>query len=118
MRLQVDPIYIVSGARTAIGTFGGSLKNFAPAELGALVIAEAARRGGVALDQVQHVVLGQVIQTIPKDAYLARVAAVNAGIPVEAGALTLNRLCGSGLQAIISAAQMIALGDCDVAVGG
>ena len=114
----MEPIYIVSGARTAIGTFGGSLKDFAPAELGALVIAEAAQRGGVALDQVQHVVLGQVIQTVPKDAYLARVAAVKAGVPVEAGALTLNRLCGSGLQAIISAAQMIALGDCDVAVGG
>lgn len=114
----MNEVYIVSGVRTAIGDFGGSLKDHSPAELGAKVIAEAIARAGVATQDVAHVVMGQVIPTVPKDAYLARVAAVNAGIPVEAPALTLNRLCGSGLQAIISAAQMIKLGECEVAVAG
>ena len=114
----MEPVYIVSGTRTAIGSFGGSLKDHRPAQLGGLVIGEALRRGGIAPDQVQHVVMGQVIQTMPKDAYVARVAAVEAGIPVEAPALTLNRLCGSGLQAVISAAQMVALEECDIAVAG
>jgi acetyl-CoA C-acetyltransferase len=77
----MDTIYIVSGVRTAIGDFGGSLKDFAPADLGTLVIAEAINRASVALGDVQHVVMGQVIQTAPKDAYLARVAALNAGVP-------------------------------------
>ncbi len=114
----MDPVYIVSAARTAIGSFGGSLKDLPPADLGARVIAESLRRADLAPFEVQHVVMGQVIQTVPKDAYLARVAAVNAGIPVDAPALTLNRLCGSGLQAVISAGQMIALGECDIAVAG
>ena len=114
----MDQIYIVSGARTAIGDFGGSLKDVPAARLGAIVIREALRRAGVAPDTVGHVVLGNVIPSEPKNAYLARVAAIDAGIPVEAPALTLNRLCGSGLQAIISAAQMIALGECDIAVAG
>ena len=115
---NMDPIYIVAGVRTAVGDFGGSLKDQPPATLGAKVIAEAIRRAGIGAADVEHVVMGQVIQTIPKDAYLARVAAVEAGIPVETPALTLNRLCGSGLQAIISAAQMLALGECGVAVAG
>lgn len=114
----MDPIYAVAGVRTAIGDFGGSLKDVAPAELGAQVIAEAIRRAGLAPEAVQHVVMGQVIPTKPADAYLARVAAVQAGIPVAAPALTLNRLCGSGLQAIVSAAQMIALGEADITVAG
>lgn len=114
----MEPVYIVSGVRTAIGSFGGSLKDHAPAQLGGLVIAEALRRGGILPEEVQHVVLGQVIQTVPKDAYLARVAGIAAGIPVDAPALTLNRLCGSGLQAVISAAQMVALEECDIAVAG
>jgi acetyl-CoA C-acetyltransferase len=114
----VDAIYIVSGVRTAIGDFGGSLKEFPPAVLGALVITEAINRARIAPGDVQHVVMGQVIQTMPKDAYIARVAALNAGIPVTAPAFTVNRLCGSGLQAIISAAQMIALGEVDIAVAG
>jgi acetyl-CoA C-acetyltransferase len=114
----MEPIYIVSGVRTAIGDFGGSLKNHSPADLGAQVIREAVKRAGVSADAVEHVVLGQVIQTVPKDAYLARVAAINAGVPASSPALTLNRLCGSGVQAVISAAQMIALGECDIAVGG
>ncbi|WP_176599059.1 MULTISPECIES: beta-ketothiolase BktB [Sphingobium] len=114
----MEPIYILSGVRTAIGDFGGSLKDIPPARLGTLVIAEAVRRAGLAPDAVQHVVMGNVILSEPKDAYLARVAAVEAGVPVEAPALTLNRLCGSGVQAIISAAQMIALGECGIAVAG
>jgi acetyl-CoA C-acetyltransferase len=113
-----EPVYILSGVRTAIGDFGGSLKDLPPAELGSMVIAEAIRRAGIEPADVQHVELGQVIPSEPKDAYVARVAAVKAGIPVEAPALTVNRLCGSGAQAIISAAQMIALGECDVAIGG
>lgn len=114
----MEPVYIVSGVRTAIGDFGGSLKDHSPADLGAKVIAEAVSRAGLVPADIEHVVLGQVIQTLPKDAYLARVAAINAGIPIEAPALTLNRLCGSGVQAVISAAQMIALGECDIAVAG
>ncbi|CAH0350955.1 beta-ketothiolase BktB [Sphingobium sp. CECT 9361] len=114
----MEAVYIVSGVRTAIGDFGGSLKDHTPADLGAKVIAEAITRAGIAASDVQHVVMGQVIQTVPNDAYLARVAAVNAGVPIEAPALTLNRLCGSSVQAIISAAQMLTLGECDVAVAG
>ncbi|MHA6768929.1 beta-ketothiolase BktB [Sphingobium ummariense] len=114
----MEPIYIMSGVRTAIGDFGGSLKDIPPARLGALVIADAVRRANLEPHAVQHVVMGNVIPSEPKDAYLARVAAVNAGVPIEAPALTLNRLCGSGVQAIISAAQMIALGECDIAVAG
>ncbi|HEY9580108.1 MAG TPA: beta-ketothiolase BktB [Rhizorhapis sp.] len=116
--MTTEPIYILSGVRTAIGDFGGGLKDFAPAALGKLVIEEAVKRAGVTPSDVGHVVMGQVIQSDPKDAYLARVAAVDAGLPIEAPALTLNRLCGSGMQAIISAAQMITLGECDIAVAG
>jgi acetyl-CoA C-acetyltransferase len=114
----MEPVYIVSGVRTAIGDFGGSLKDFPPADLGAKVIAEAVNRAGLTPADIQQVVMGQVIQTVPKDAYLSRVAAINAGIPVEAPALTLNRLCGSGVQAIVSAAQALTLGEADVAVAG
>ncbi len=114
----MNAVYIVSGTRTAIGDFGGSLKDFAPAQLGSLVIAEAVRRSGLSSTDIQHVVMGNVIPSTPKDAYLARVAAINAGLPIEAPALTLNRLCGSGIQAIISSAQMIMLGECEIAVAG
>ncbi len=114
----MEPVYIVSGVRTAIGDFGGSLKDYPPADLGAKVIAEAISRAGLEPADVQHVVMGQVIPTVPQDAYLSRVAAIKAGVPVEAPALTLNRLCGSGVQAIISAAQMLTLGEADVAVAG
>lgn len=111
-------IYIVSGARTAIGTFGGSLSSLRPAETGAIVIKEAIARAGIAPDKVQNVVIGTVVPTQPKDAYVSRVAAVNAGIPIETPAMNVNRLCGSGLQAIVSAAQGIALGEQDIAIGG
>ncbi|CAN5159266.1 acetyl-CoA C-acyltransferase family protein [soil metagenome] len=114
----MEDIYIVSGARTAIGAFGGSLAPLRPAELGTIVIKEAIARAGIDADKVQNVVIGTVVPTQPKDAYVSRVAAVNAGIPIEAPAMNVNRLCGSGLQAIVSAAQAVALGEHDVAVAG
>jgi acetyl-CoA C-acetyltransferase len=111
-------VYIVSGVRTAIGDFGGSLKDMPPTELGAKVAREALSRASVSGDEVQHVVFGNVVHTEAKDMYLSRVAAMNAGITKDAPALTLNRLCGSGLQAIVSAAQAVTLGDADIAVAG
>jgi len=111
-------VVIASGVRTAIGTFGGALAAHPPSQLGALCVAEALRRADLPGERVQHVVFGNVIATEPRDAYLARVAGVEGGAPKDAPALTLNRLCGSGVQAIISAAQMIMLGDVDVAVAG
>lgn len=111
-------IYIVSGARTAIGSFCGGLASLRPAETGAIVIKEAIARAGITADKVQNVVIGTVVPTQPKDAYVSRVAAVNAGVPIEAPAMNVNRLCGSGLQAIVSAAQGIALGEQDIAIGG
>ena len=111
-------VVVLSGVRTAIGDFGGSLKDKPPTELGAAVAREAVKRAGIQPGDVEHVVFGNVIHTDVHDMYLARVAAVNAGIPVETPALTLNRLCGSGLQAIVSAAQTIYMGDTRVAVGG
>lgn len=116
--LVMDPIYIVSGVRTAIGDFGGSLKDHEPSELGALTIVEAIRRADLQPADIEHVVMGQVIQTRPQDAYLSRVAALKAGIPERTPALTLNRLCGSGVEAIVSAARAIALGELDIAVAG
>jgi acetyl-CoA C-acetyltransferase len=110
-------IFIVAGARTAIGTFGGSLAGFRPAELGAIVIREAIGRAGLHGSDVEAVVLGTVVPTQPKDMYASRVAAVTAGVPIEAPAMNVNRLCGSGLQAIVSAAQGIALGEQAIAIG-
>jgi len=110
-------VVVLSGVRTAIGDYGGSLKDLAPTELAARVIREAVSRAKVAPEDVGHLVLGNVIHTEPKDMYISRVASINAGLPRETPALTLNRLCGSGLQAIVSAAQIIKLGDADVAVG-
>jgi len=111
-------VVIASGVRTAIGTFGGALSGHSPTQLGALCVAEALRRADLPGERVEHVVFGNVIVTEPKDAYLARVAGIEGGAPKDAPALTLNRLCGSGVQAIVSAAQMIMLGDIDVAVAG
>ena len=110
--------YIVSAVRTAIGDFGGSLKDFEPAQLGALTIAEAVRRAAIQPDDVEHVIMGQVIQSRPQDAYLARVAALRAGVPERTPALTLNRLCGSGVEAIIVAARAIAQGEINIAAAG
>ncbi|MEY3906033.1 MAG: hypothetical protein RIR59_856 [Pseudomonadota bacterium] len=110
-------IFIVSGARTAIGTFGGSLAGFRPAELGAIVMRAAIERAGLSGADVEAVVLGTVVPTQPKDMYASRVAAVTAGVPIGAPAMNVNRLCGSGLQAIVSAAQGIALGEQQIAIG-
>ena len=111
-------VVVLSAVRTAIGKYGGSLKDTAPADLAALVTKEAVARSGASPSDVGHVVFGNVIHTEARDMYLSRVATVNAGLPVETPALTVNRLCGSGLQAIVSAAQTVALGEADVAVGG
>ncbi|VVE87238.1 beta-ketothiolase BktB [Pandoraea bronchicola] len=111
-------VVIVSGVRTAIGDFGGSLKDFAPTQLGAIVAREAMARASVGGEDVGQVVFGNVIHTEPKDMYLARVASIEAGVSQHAPAMTVNRLCGSGLQAVVSAAQSILLGDTDVAMAG
>lgn len=111
-------IFVVGTARTAIGTFGGSLKDVPNTQLATTAVKAALDRSGVAPDAIGHVVMGNVIPTEAKDAYLSRVAAIDAGCPVETPAFNVNRLCGSGLQAIISAAQAITLGDCDIAIGG
>ena len=111
-------VVVVSGVRTAIGTFGGSLKDIAPTELGAQVVREALKRANTDGKDVGHVVFGHVVNTEPKDMYLSRVAAINGGCAEGTPAFNVNRLCGSGLQAIISASQSILLGDADVAIGG
>ena len=111
-------VVVLSGVRTAIGTYGGSLKDFAPSELAARVVKEAVSRAKVDPKEVGHCVFGNVIHSEAKDMYLARVACIKGGLPQETPALTLNRLCGSGLQAIVSASQHILLGDIDTAVAG
>lgn len=109
-------VVILSGVRTAIGDYGGTLKNLAPATLAAGVIREAVTRAGVDPGKIGHLVAGHVIPTEARDMYLGRVAALKAGLPQNVAALTLNRVCGSGLQAIISASQAVMLGDTEAAV--
>jgi acetyl-CoA C-acetyltransferase len=111
-------VVVLSAVRTPIGKYGGGLAAVPPCDLAAAVVRESVSRAGVEPGQVGHAVFGNVIHTEARDMYLSRVAAVNGGLPVETPAFTLNRLCGSGLQAIVSAAQAIRLGDCDVAVAG
>lgn len=111
-------VVVLSGVRTAIGDFGGTLKDFGPSQLGAICIRNAIARATIDPASLGHVVLGGVIPTDPRDMYLSRVAAVEGGVPISTPCLTVNRLCGSGLQAIVSAAQQILLGDCDSAVAG
>ena len=111
-------VVVVSAVRTAIGTFGGSLKDVPPTELGALVVRESLVRANVEGKDVGHVVFGHVVNTEPKDMYLSRVAAINGGCGEGTPAFNVNRLCGSGLQAIVNASQSILLGDTDVAIGG
>ena len=111
-------VVILSGVRTAIGDYGGSLKDIPPSELAARVVKEAVSRAKVDPKDVGHCVFGNVIHTEPKDMYISRLACVNGGLPLETSALTLNRLCGSGMQAIVSASQYILLGDTDAAVAG
>jgi acetyl-CoA C-acetyltransferase len=111
-------VMVVSGARTAIGDYGGSLKDVPPTKLGAIAIRDAVARAKVDPASVGHVVIGSVIHGEARDMYISRVAAIDAGLPVGTPCLTVNRLCGSGLQAIVSAAQHILLGDTDIVVGG
>ncbi len=111
-------VLVLSAVRTAIGKYGGGLAAVPPCDLAATVVREAVSRSGVTPADVGHAVFGNVIHTEVRDMYLSRVAAVNGGLPVATPAFTVNRLCGSGLQAIVSAAQAIRLGDCDVAVAG
>jgi len=111
-------VVILSGVRTAIGDYGGSLKDIPPSELGAKVVREAVSRAKVDPKDIGQCMFGNVIHTEAKDMYLSRVAALNGGLPAESGALTVNRLCGSGMQAIVSASQSILLGDVDAAVAG
>ena len=111
-------VYLIAAKRTPIGSFGGSLRDAEPAHLGAQVARAALDAARVAPQSVGHVVFGQVIATSPRDLYLARVIALEAGMAVETPAITVNRLCGSGLQAILYAAQALMLGDADVAVAG
>jgi len=111
-------VVVVSAVRTAIGTYGGSLAGMPPTKLAALCVREAVARAGVQPADVGHAVFGNVIHTEARDMYLSRVAAVEGGLPVETPSLTVNRLCGSGLQAIVSASQLILQGDTDCAVAG
>ena len=114
----MSDIVILSGARTAIGTFGGSLAGTTPIDLGATVSAAALERGGVDPKQVGHVAFGHVINTEPRDMYLSRVAAMTAGVPDSVPAMNVNRLCGSGVQAIVSVIQSLMLGDADFGLAG
>jgi acetyl-CoA C-acetyltransferase len=111
-------VVVLSAVRTAVGKFGGALKDIPPSELGARVVSESLRRSSLAAAEIGSVVFGNVIHTEGKDMYLARVAALRGGLPIETPALTLNRVCGSGLQAIVTAAQSIVHGDTDAAIGG
>jgi acetyl-CoA C-acetyltransferase len=111
-------VVVLSAVRTAIGKYGGSLKDHPPTDLAATVVRESVKRAGVAPHDVGHVVFGNVIHTDAHDMYLSRVATIKGGLPIETPALTLNRMCGTGLQAIVSAAQIVKLGDADVAVAG
>jgi acetyl-CoA C-acetyltransferase len=115
---QQREVVILSGVRTAIGDYGGSLKDIPPSDLAARVVKEAVSRAKIDAKEVGQCVIGNVIHTEPRDMYISRLACVNGGLPHDTGALTVNRLCGSGFQAIVSASQYILLGETDVAVAG
>jgi len=115
---MIREVVIVSAARSAIGAYGGSLKDVAPTELAGQIVRDVLKRAEVKGDEVGHVVFGHVVNTEPKDMYLSRVAAINGGCAEGVPAFNVNRLCGSGLQAIVSASQSILLGDADIAIGG
>ncbi len=114
----MEDIVILDGCRTAIGTFGGALAGTPPGELGAIVAREALARAGVEGGQIGHVVYGHVINTEPRDMYISRVSAIKAGIPDTTPAMNVNRLCGSGAQAIVSVIQSLALGDAEFGLAG
>jgi acetyl-CoA C-acetyltransferase len=111
-------VFVVAAARTAIGDFGGGLKDVSPCDLGATVVKAVLERSGADPAQVGHLAFGHVVHTEPRDMYLSRVVAVNGGLPHSVSAFNVNRLCGSGLQAIISVSQSILLGDTEMAIGG
>src|ERR1700749_2807206 len=111
-------VFVVSAVRTAIGTFGGSLRKSEPGDLAARMTRAVLQRSGADPAAIGHVVFGQVIPTAPRDAYLARIATLGAPRPTSVPALTVTRRCGWGLQAIICARQAIALGDCEASIGG
>jgi len=115
---MINEVFIVSAVRTAIGGFGGSLKGVGPADLGAFVTAEAVQRSGVELDSIGSNAVGHVIRTDIKDAYISRRIALNGGLPIHTQSLTLNRLCGSGLEAVAFVTQQLQLGEIGVAVAG
>ncbi|MGC6485863.1 MAG: beta-ketothiolase BktB [Candidatus Puniceispirillales bacterium] len=114
----MQDVFIVSATRTAIGSFGGSLKETSPIDLGTHIAKAAIEKSGVAADAIDHAVIGNVIHTEPRDMYISRCISIGAGMREGAPALTVNRLCGSGLQAIASATQMIMLGDASTALAG
>ncbi|WP_017776864.1 acetyl-CoA C-acyltransferase family protein [Paraburkholderia kururiensis] len=116
--MNSQEVFVVEAVRTPIGSFGGSLKDVPMSQLATIVVKEALQRAKVDPTLVGQIVLGNVIPTEPRDAYLSRVAAIGAGIPAQATAFNVNRLCGSGLQAILLAAQSLRAGDADIAVGG
>lgn len=116
--MKLTDVVILAGARTAIGSFGGSLSGFTPAELGTFAAREAIRRAGVDPAHIDHAVFGHIIPTGPEDAYVARHIALNVGMPTSSAAMNVNRLCGSAVQSVISAAQMILLGDSRMALAG
>lgn len=113
-----ESVVILGGKRTAIGRFGGALAEIAPSKLGSIVTKAALEDASIAPDDVDHSVYGSVLHSEPRDVYISRVVALDAGLPTHAPALTVNRLCGSGLQAIVSAVQLIQLGDARIAIGG
>lgn len=118
MTESMREVVILSGVRTAIGDYGGAIKDLPPADMAAHCVREAVRRAGIEATAIKHCVFGNVIHTEARDMYLARVAALNAGLAIETPAFTLNRLCGSGLQAIVSAAQILMQGDAECVVAG
>ena len=114
----MNDVFIMSANRSAIGGFGGALKSFCPVDLGTLVAKEAISRSGYEAAEIEHAVFGNVIHTEPRDMYVSRVIALQAGLSKDSAALTVNRLCGSGLQAIISATQLLAMGDASITMAG
>src|SRR5690606_16975079 len=111
-------VVIVSGVRTPIGDFGGSLKDFSPSDLAGKVIAEAVKRAGIEPETVDHVIIGNVIHTEGQDIFVSRAGALIARVSIHSPCMTINRLCGSGLQSIVNATQLILIGDADTAVAG
>src|SRR5689334_3168675 len=111
-------VVVLSGARTPVGKYGGSLKDFSPSDLGAIVTKEAVKRSGLELGEIEHSVFGNILHTEGGDMYMGRIIGLKAGLPIEVPGLTVNRLCGSGLQAIVTASQYIRLGEATTAVAG